>query len=144
MGAWCSNCHGNYHNNGAMLVHPSGVALGDIAATYNAYNGSSDQNGGVEATAYLAAVPFEDENMTPSSTAGPSATSQVSCITCHRAHGTSSPNIGRWDFNVDIQGNDGQYAYRENLPAPYNAYGQRSLCNKCHNQDVGDHIATQP
>ena len=140
MSAWCANCHGNFHNAGATLVHPSGVALGDIAATYDAYNGSLDITGGQHATAYLANVAFEDENMTPTSTEGPTATSQVSCITCHRAHGTSSPNVGRWDFNVATMGEDGQYAYRENLPAPYDNFGQRSLCNKCHAQDEHDEI----
>lgn len=144
MSAWCANCHGNYHNNGAMLIHPSGEALGDIAATYDSYNGSLDLNGGAHATAYLVNVAFEDENMTPTSTEGPSATSQVSCITCHRAHGTSSPNIGRWDFGIDVMGYDGRYAYRENVPAPYDNYGQRSLCNKCHVQDEGDEIVVAP
>ena len=139
MSAWCANCHGDYHNAGANFVHKSGMAMGsDVAQIYNLYNGTGDQLGGVEATAYLPAVAFEDPDMTTTSTNGPVANSQVSCISCHRAHGTSSPNMGRWDFGVGVQSEDGRYAYETPLPAPYSDDHQRALCNKCHNKDRDD------
>lgn len=138
MSAWCSNCHGNYHDNSTQLVHPSGVAIGgSIAQTYNLYAGTSNQTGGDAATAYLAAVPFEDPANTTTSTTGPTASSQVSCLTCHRAHATSAPNAARWDFNVTLLADDGHYSGAYVIPNPYDAH-QRSLCNKCHNKDVGD------
>ncbi len=137
MSGWCANCHGDYHQS-AELIHPAGEPVGGtIASTYNLYNGTDDQLGGVQATAYLAAVPFEDATAAVGSTAGPSAGSQVSCITCHRAHATSAPNAGRWDFNVTGLEEDGHESGSYKIPNPYSVY-QRSLCNKCHNKDEGD------
>lgn len=139
MSAWCANCHGNYHNNSDQLVHPSGMNLGtDVAQIYNLYNGTANQNGGTQATAYLAAVPFEDPANTVSSTAGPSSTSKVSCVSCHRSHASSAANIGRWDFQVTFLSEDGVESGSYVIPDPYANVNQRSLCNKCHNKDAGD------
>lgn len=139
MSLWCANCHGNFHDgNGALLKHPSGVAMGaSIAQTYGLYNGTANQSGGIPTASYIPAVAFEDAAMTIASTAGPTATSQVSCVTCHRAHGTSGPSIGRWDFNVSELGQDGVASGSYPIPNPYNDVNQRSLCNKCHNRDSG-------
>jgi hypothetical protein len=153
MSAWCGNCHGDYHANDANLIHPSGTALGaTIAGIYNAYNGTTDCvnnppaggapcGTGTQASAYLALVPFEDDGAAITSTAGPSATSRVMCLSCHRAHATSSTNAGRWDFNVTLLAEDGEESGSYALPNPYDA-NQRSLCNKCHAKDEFDHIAT--
>jgi hypothetical protein len=141
MSAWCGNCHGDFHDNNTKLIHPSGSTVGgSIATTYNLYNGTEDQTGGVAATAYLAAVPFEDAANTTSSTAGPTAGSTVMCLTCHRAHASSAPNAGRWDFNVTLLHEDGVESGSYQIPDPYSSINQRSLCNKCHNKDVNDHI----
>lgn len=138
MSAWCGNCHGNFHNNGTMLIHPSGSTIGGtIATTYGLYNGSSNISGGNPATAYLAQTPFEDPANTTTSTAGPTASSQVSCITCHRSHATSAPDAGRWDFNIPGLAEDGHESGSYALPNPYDVY-QRSLCNKCHKKDEFD------
>lgn len=135
MSAWCGNCHGDFHNNNTKLIHPSGSTLGgSIAQTYNLYNGSDDLIGGAQATAYLMEVPFEDSANAVNSTVGPSASSQVSCITCHRAHATSAPDAGRWDFSVSFLAEDGQESGSYAIPNPYTGY-QRSLCNKCHIKD---------
>ncbi len=141
MSAWCGNCHGDFHDEaGGALIHPSGSSLGGtIANTYNLYNGTMDQTGGDAATAYLAAVPFEDAANTVSGTDGPTASSQVSCITCHRAHATSAEDAGRWDFNVTFLHEDGMESGSYAIPDPYNDLNQRSLCNKCHNKDEFDH-----
>ena len=140
--AWCGNCHGNFHNEaGGRLEHPSGENLGGtIAGVYGRYNGTAHYNSGSPTTSYLAAVPFEDPANTISSTAGPSASSQVSCITCHRAHATSAPDAGRWDFNVTWLSDDGVTSHSYPIPNPYgpDVHIQRSLCNKCHVKDAGD------
>ncbi len=139
MGAWCGNCHGDFHNNNTKLIHPTGRAIGGtIANIYNLYNGTDDLTGGTQATAYIAAVPFEDPAMTTSSTEGPSASSQVTCITCHRAHATSAQNAGRWDFNITFLHEDGVESGSYPIPNPYPSDNQRSLCNKCHAKDAGD------
>jgi len=141
MSGWCGNCHGDFHNNSTKLVHKSGTALGGtIATAYNLYNGTSDQTGGSQATAYLAEVPFEDAANTPTSTAGPTATSTIMCLSCHRAHASSAPNSGRWDFNVTLLEEDGVESGSYAIPDPYADPNQRSLCNKCHVKDAYDEI----
>ena len=145
MSAWCANCHGRYHqqNSGSDLIHRSGMNLGGTwASNYNAYNGTNDLTGGVQATAYLAEVPFEDPANTTAGTAGPVATSDIMCLTCHRAHASSAPNAGRWDFSVTLLDEDGLESGSYAIPDPYADPDQRSLCNKCHVKDVGDHVTT--
>jgi hypothetical protein len=144
MSAWCGNCHGDFHNNNTKLIHPSGSTLGgSIAQTYNLYNGSDDLLGGTQATAYLVEVPFEDAANTTSGTAGPSASSQVSCVTCHRAHATSAPDAGRWDHSVTFLHEDGLESGSYAIPNPY-GYSQRSLCNKCHKKDEFSEVVIAP
>ncbi len=139
MSAWCGNCHGDFHNVGSTLKHPTGETLGGtIATAYNLYNGTDFPIGGTQATAYLAAVPFEDPANTTTSTAGPSGGSTVMCLTCHRAHATSAPDAGRWDFNVTFLNEDGAESGSYIIPNPYASANQRSLCNKCHVKDADD------
>jgi len=140
MSAWCGNCHGDFHANNTKLIHKSGVAMGgSVANIYNLYNGTMDQTGGSSTTAYLPDVAFEDPANTTGSAAGPSASSQVSCISCHRAHANSAPDSGRWDFSVTFLHEDGVESGSWPIPDPYNDLNQRTLCNKCHNQDFRDH-----
>ncbi|HUU46475.1 MAG TPA: hypothetical protein VM118_12160, partial [Acidobacteriota bacterium] len=142
MSLWCANCHDDYHNTSypTVLKHPSGAAIGaSISLLYNAYNGTSAPSGGLPASAYLADVPFEDAAVTTSSTAGPSASSKVMCLTCHRAHATSAPDAGRWDFQIVGPAEDGVESGSYAIPNPYDGY-QRSLCNKCHVKDDDDEL----
>lgn len=140
MSGWCSNCHGNFHNNDTQYRHPSGVGMSStIQNIYNTYAGTMNQTGGDAATAYIADVAFEDPDMTITSTNGPDANSKVSCITCHRAHATSGQNAGRWDFNITVYEEDGVESGSYVMPQTYNSPNQRSLCNKCHNKDKNDH-----
>ena len=155
MSDWCANCHPDMHsditNN---FVHPTGENLGStVAAAYNAYISSDDVQHGVLATAYFGLVPFEIVNVdlatvdTKNYTTGPSGVDQVMCLTCHRAHASAYPDMGRWDFGEtfledshpqatdggadpsDIDNKDYDYTFVLN---------QRSLCNKCHVKDAGD------
>ncbi|HUP43791.1 MAG TPA: cytochrome c3 family protein [Thermoanaerobaculia bacterium] len=150
MSAWCGNCHGDFHANDSNMIHPSGSPLGTIAGNYNAYMGTTDcvENPGTaggpcgtgsQASAYLPEVPFEDPSMGTSSAEGPSAASRVMCLTCHRAHATSAPNAGRWDFALTLIAEDGHESGSYALPNPYDD-NQRSLCNKCHSKDEFDHL----
>jgi len=146
---WCGTCHGDFHANSGNLIHPSGEPLGgEVATTYNKYNGTTDCianppamglpcGTGSQLTSYLAAVPFEDPAVTTTSTEGPTGSSRVACMTCHRAHATSGPDAGRWDFNVTGLAEDGHETGSYPIPNPYDT-NQRSLCNKCHSQDEFD------
>jgi len=145
MSQWCANCHGDFHNTSypSVLKHPTGVSIGvQIAAAYNAYNGTSDISGGSQATAYLPEVPFEDADdvtYTTTSTVGPTSSSKVMCLTCHRAHASSAQDAGRWDFHITGLAEDGHESGSYAIPNPYDGY-QRSLCNKCHVKDVDDEL----
>ena len=136
MSQWCANCHGSYHDGGlSAFEHPSDVITDtDIITRYNVYEGDANPTGGTAATSYLAAVPFEDPgpSTTTSSTQGPSTTSSVMCLTCHRAHASSAPYAGRWDFNVSLLNQDGVVSGSYPIPDPYDSPTQGSLCAKCH------------
>jgi hypothetical protein len=156
MAEWCASCHTDY-TSGAIDKHPSGngeTLGGDIAGNYNAYIATGDFLGD-GSTAYLQFVPFERQETDQStlltavtSTAGPAASDNVMCLTCHRAHASAFNNIGRWNFDDEFLENG--YPSDQNLidmGALANAdyYGrdigidfgdyQRSLCNKCHVKD---------
>ena len=140
MSEWCGNCHGDFHNTSypTVLKHPSGAAIGaTIAANYNMYEGTGTYTGdGTDA--YLAMVPFEDPTMTTDYTGAASGTARVMCLSCHRAHASSGPNAGRWDFNVTIWSEEGVESGSYPIPNPYAATAgdhQRSMCNKCHAKD---------
>jgi predicted CXXCH cytochrome family protein len=148
---WCANCHGDFHASSGNLVHPSGEVFDTREfQVYNSYRGTSNcidnpPNGGpcgngTAVDAYYALVPFEDSTATTASTAGPTGSSKVVCVSCHRAHATSAPDAGRWDFNVTfLETDDGVASGSWAIPAgAYSDVNQRSLCNKCHSQDEFD------
>ena len=60
------------------------------------------------------------------------------CLSCHRAHASSAPAAGRWDFNVTFLHEDGAESGSWTIPDPYGDLSQRSLCNKCHKKDEFD------
>jgi len=148
MSAWCANCHGDFHDaTNSLLKHPAGVPMGATRAImYSFYDGSViDPTSGLITpgdpnTSYLEQVPFEDAAMTTAYTGGPNAASQVSCVTCHRAHGSSAPDAGRWDFSITFMEEDGAESGSWPIPPAYTGDGveQRSMCNKCHYQDAYD------
>jgi len=143
--AWCGNCHGDFHDelNPNLLKHPSGVNMGgDITTIYNHYNGTAQYETYAGGAPYLANVPFEDPANTISFTGQAGASSKVSCVSCHRAHATSGPNAGRWDFKVTLLSEDGAESGSWAIPDPYNYVEQRSLCNKCHKKDAHDEGST--
>ena len=141
MSAWCGNCHDGMHTAGGNLIHPSGQAMGGtIASFYGLYAGTDDMTGGTPTASYIPEVPFEGGTRTATGDVfGPDASSQVSCITCHRAHATSTEDAGRWDFSVSLLVEDGAESGSYAIPNPYSD-NQRSLCNKCHGKDAGDHL----
>jgi hypothetical protein len=133
--AWCGNCHGDYHRTvGTTGFEHSNDALLSIAVAdqYTRYDGVLDPTGGSSLDAYLPEVPFEDSSAAVGSTAGPTATSRLSCLSCHRAHASSAPAAGRWDFAVATLGEDGVVSGSWPIPNPYADPSQPGLCWKCH------------
>ena len=138
MSAWCGNCHGNFHDNSSngfepTFKHKAGEKLGGgIASNYARYNGTDNPTGGNFSTAYLAQVPFEDAWVTSTGTEGPTDNSRVMCLSCHRAHASSAPHSGRWDFNLTFLNQDGVQSGSYPIPNPYPSPTQKRLCEKCH------------
>ena len=138
MTAWCANCHGYYHaEGGAGFTHPVDQVL-DAAqrSRYEAYAGDIDPAGGDAATSYLPEVPFESPDAAVTATGGPGPGARLHCLTCHRAHASSAPAAGRWDFNVYRLSRDGITSGSWPIPSPYAGADQRQLCMKCH---AGEH-----
>ncbi|MBU1699265.1 MAG: hypothetical protein KJ831_03870 [Candidatus Eisenbacteria bacterium] len=145
---WCANCHGYYHENigqGHGFDHPAAEFMsGEEYMSYNEYSGPSDPSGGDYMVAYIPEVPFEDEDVTISSSIGASASSRVMCLSCHRAHATSAPMNTRWDPNIEFLDEDGQVSSSYPIPSPYPEPGQRALCVKCHYRGLESHGLNQP
>jgi hypothetical protein len=139
--AWCANCHGIYHQDSGDALFPhvvEGILETSTQRRYNRYNGDADPMGGDFATAYLPEVPFEGTANTTTSMTGAAATDGIHCLTCHRAHASSAPAAGRWDFRVYRLAEDGVASGSYPLPNPYADAGQGQLCRKCHMQS-GEH-----
>ncbi|HEY6007622.1 MAG TPA: cytochrome C [Geobacteraceae bacterium] len=178
MSEWCSNCHTNIHNSaanydsGSSFLHPasSDSTLGaTILGNYNAYVKSGDFTNTV-ATAYTSMVPFEEGTNNRAAlaahavndgtqTAGADTSSNVMCLSCHRAHASGWDSMTRWNNKTEFltiagaypgtgltgDAGAGQYtggktqaeiqATFYDRPATAYATYQRSLCNKCHAKD---------
>jgi len=157
MSEWCANCHTGFTADSSNpMRHPANndAHLGSTYSNnYNAYVKTGDFTGGAGATAYLALVPFErglsdPTALDPTSTQGPNTTSNVMCLTCHRAHASAFENMTRWDMTTEFpvtdshpNGTDGSTAldvtnsyYGRDMTGQFGEF-QRSFCNKCHVQD---------
>ena len=157
MSEWCATCHTDFLAGGkGQHKHPAAntatLGQGNIAQNYNAYVSTGDLTG-VADSSYDALVPFERQiadtsQLSSTSTQGPDSSSNVMCLSCHRAHVSAFPNAGRWDFEIEllvdshpmdsdagaIAGDQLASYYGRTIEVAYNS-AQRSLCNKCHLQD---------
>jgi hypothetical protein len=163
MSEWCANCHDEYYNtapDSASGKHPTSVLLSKDGydANYNSYVATGNFTG-TSASSYDPLVPFETGGTradliaaTADDITGPTATAQVMCLSCHRAHASAFNNMGRWDFDTEFLAHSAvlhspDVTVGVGNAAPYygdgaiidisTKYGdsQRSLCNKCHVQD---------
>jgi hypothetical protein len=163
MSGWCLNCHptfdGSSFASGAPNhPHPTDRAIGSMATTYNLYVKTGDMTG--VGGGYTSLVPVERGTSdyatlktAATNTAGlapaADASSQVMCLSCHRAHASGFESMTRW-FVADtlitenseyaelgVQGKtvDQIKAAYYDRPATVFGVAQRSLCNKCHAKD---------
>lgn len=157
MSEWCANCHFDVmqaeHRFGSVQFrHPSGntALLPDTYVTQYGNYVSTDNLAGSAATSYLQFVPFErnntdPQNLDPLSTIGPNASSNVMCLSCHRAHGSAFRVSGRWDMDANllidshpavgdagVTGNDvANSYYGRNIGTEF-GNTQKRFCDKCH------------
>jgi hypothetical protein len=167
MSEWCANCHSGFYTlSSSEHRHPAADSahLNGEAGNYNAYRATGDYDAARTAS-YDGLVPIErgitnsallDVTATGSwdtfGTIAADSSSNVMCLTCHRAHANGNENIGRWDFSTelldhsyrhsllggdtitDLDANHYYDATSIDIASRYGPY-QRSLCNKCHVQD---------
>lgn len=171
MSEWCANCHAaQLGGSGGGKAHPAGNDIkfsAAVAANYNAYVASGNLTGN-PSTSYSSMVPFEmgtaDYGLLKRTaaaaggqTAGPGASSNVMCLSCHRAHASGWDYAARWNLKTEYLLFNGDYPGVEDIevpsrisqgrtggetlrayyerPATRFATYQRSLCNKCHAKD---------
>ena len=168
MAGWCAQCHPDMHTTSGRLVHPVDQNLGGTIKTiYDQYRKSGGMTGS-NADSYNSLVPFE-ENSTDYATlkthasntnaylTGPADNSQVTCVSCHRAHASGWVEGLRWNMEGEFMVYNGLYPGTDTTPTvPQFARGrlgaetqaayydrpvtqfatyQRVLCNKCHAKD---------
>ncbi len=172
MSEWCENCHATMHTivssatSTVSQTHPVGslAKFGSTMSTnYNMYVKTGVLTGIVN-TSFLSLVPFEEgisEYPTLKAHArsddsylyGPdSASSQVMCLTCHRAHASGWDYATRWNTNTAYIVYNGFYSQDGQAYQPYGqgrtemeaqkayydmrasrfALNQDTLCHKCH------------
>lgn len=99
IGSFCAGCHGNFHHGeppssgmsyeGAWIRHPSDVIIPDEReyADYTTYDPLAPvAKTSLDGTVTDVVVPGEDV---------------VTCISCHRPHGSPYPDMLRWDYAND-------------------------------------------
>jgi predicted CXXCH cytochrome family protein len=165
-GKWCGTCHAAIANMTGLKGHPSHPVDQPLTATfatnYNNYVMTGNVSGTFPAAApgpYSSLVPYQEANSALATLAsharsnntvlgGPSATDEVTCFSCHRAHASGWAHALRWNNDTTFIVSNGAYpiemgrtttvevagAYYDRAPTAFATY-QRSLCNKCHVQD---------
>lgn len=110
----CANCHGDFHatasSTGNMsspwVRHPTDFDMGDATGSeYVFYNGNADDT----IAPYSVIAPVASDtiagegdvlaNINPKTADG---TAIVTCISCHRAHGSPNPDLLRWDYTTGV------------------------------------------
>jgi hypothetical protein len=181
MTEWCLNCHPSLANGSAtsstsMMVgtaHPVGNAAKlpvGIQSNYIAYVRTGVISNRDITRSYLSLVPFEEGTRDYSilkrhartddtALGGPDANSNVSCLTCHRAHASGFDSAMRfrpgntfitvadatgapiWPLPatapLEAQGRSQLETQRSYYGRPANVFSafQATLCNKCHVKD---------
>lgn len=106
----CGHCHGNFHASAGIgtaspwLRHPTDtdvIAKGGEYANY----GFREGTGGTIAGTYILEAPvgYVTTPTSPRSTVL-TGDSPVTCISCHRAHGSPYDDILRWDYSTMLAG----------------------------------------
>jgi len=126
MSEWCANCHGPINGGMTTLIHPasstdgsaklSNVTTGSnsIATNYNAYVYSGNLTG---TNLYTPLVPVEIGALTALTASSKNGTapvvsgsSNVQCLSCHRAHASAWQNMTKFDAADELTTISSNYA----------------------------------
>ncbi len=178
MSEWCANCHPGMLQAGVTanmngLRHPAGNDAklpGSFQTNYVAYVNTGSIGNTDSARAYLSLVPFEEgtgsyttmkmhARSDDSFLNGPDSQSNVSCITCHRAHASGFDAGTRFRVGnafITVGNGTGGASWPDPYSSPAESQGrtaaetqqayygrnastfapfQATLCNKCHVKD---------
>lgn len=108
----CAECHGDFHKTigsaSPWLRHPTDIVLpSDPTKEYQFYNPDNANQYSVEAPVARPTVPATSSSTV---TPGDSTTDNgaiVSCLSCHRAHGSNEPDLLRWTY-ANMQAGTGE------------------------------------
>jgi len=102
--ALCARCHGDFHQDvsssswgSPWLRHPIDYDMGNTkpGSEYRNYPGNYGPGPG----SYSVIAPVASEDVSaPKETVSFSNDTIVTCVSCHRAHGTPYPRLLRWDY----------------------------------------------
>ena len=108
IGYLCGQCHGDFHQNGntgsAWLRHPTDFDMANSTkADYAEYNGGTGSDNPYSVITPVASLSVDSplSIVTPGTADGDTI---VTCISCHRAHGTPYYKMMRWDYANGIGG----------------------------------------
>ncbi|MEA3223160.1 MAG: cytochrome c3 family protein, partial [Thermodesulfobacteriota bacterium] len=109
----CAECHGDFHktigSTSPWVRHPTDIVLpDDTTKEYKFYNPENMHEYSLEAPVARPCVPFNSGKIV---TPGDPMTAEgaiVSCLSCHRAHGSNRSDLLRWDYTDMIAGDNTQ------------------------------------
>lgn len=108
IGEFCAGCHGDYHFamntgqpggdlSGAWIRHPSDVVIPNSGEYATAFAGPDGDYNPLVPVAKSTALVAGDENFATVTI----NSDVVTCISCHRPHGSPYPDMLRWDYSND-------------------------------------------
>lgn len=102
----CARCHGTFHSTGGVspwLRHPADFDMNLVSGEYENYGGA-----GVNEYSVLAPVGSTDVSAVKVRVLQADGDAFVTCLSCHRAHGSEYRSSLRWDNNDCNAGVDNQ------------------------------------
>ena len=122
--------------DGSSFLHRTdGRLSGNARDMYDAYDGTGFDTTGDPGQSYIPEVALQFPLATTSFSGPTPQESELSCLTCHRAHASSAPGALRWDPNIATWFDEGRESNSYPIPNPYVTtadQAQRPLCDKCH------------
>lgn len=107
IGEFCAGCHGDFHHDmnesqpastaGAWIRHPSDVVIPNSGEYADAFGLPDRDYNPLVPVAKSTALVSGDENFASVTI----ASDVVTCISCHRPHGSPYPDMLRWDYSND-------------------------------------------
>lgn len=101
----CAECHGKFHTasdlnetgSSPWLRHPTDIDMNGLPGEYQFYNGGT---GAANPYSVVAPVASTDVTAIKSTVFVSDGDAIVTCVSCHRAHGSENDDLMRWAYNT--------------------------------------------